>query len=84
MTTASGSSRGSLPPIGADFAALPGLNADPEWSNSRFFQNVAIVEIQFLFWAIRMPRALLVVLLLAIGMAIGWFLHSFIRHRDKP
>lgn len=47
-------------------------------------QNVAIVEIQFLFWAIRMPRSLLVVLLLAIGMAIGWFLHSFIRHRNKP
>jgi putative membrane protein len=48
-------------------------------------QNVAIVEIQFLFWAIQMPRSLLIFLLLAIGVIIGWFLHFYIKHReDEP
>lgn len=47
------------------------------------FQNVAVVEIQFLFWSTRMPRSLLVVLLLATGTTIGWFLHSFLRYRKK-
>ena len=45
-------------------------------------QNVAIVEIQFLFWAVHIPRSLLMFLLLAIGIIIGWFLHSYIRHRE--
>jgi putative membrane protein len=45
-------------------------------------QNVAIVEIQFLFWAIQMPRSLLIFLLLAIGVIIGWFLHFYIKHRE--
>lgn len=45
-------------------------------------QNVAVVEIQFLFWATQMPRSLLMFLLLAIGVIIGWFLHGYIRHRE--
>ena len=45
-------------------------------------QNVAVVEIQFLFWATQMPRSLLMFLLLAIGIIIGWFLHSYIKHRN--
>jgi putative membrane protein len=45
-------------------------------------QNVATVEIQFLFWATQMPRSLLMFLLLAIGVIIGWFLHSYIKHRE--
>lgn len=47
------------------------------------FQNVAVVEIQFLIWSARMPRALLIVLVLATGMVIGWFLHSFLGHRKN-
>jgi len=47
------------------------------------FQNVAIVEIQLLFWSTSMPRSLLVVLLLTTGITIGWFLHSFVRYRKK-
>ena len=43
-------------------------------------QNVAVVEIQFLFWATQMPRSLLMFLLLAIGVSIGWFLHGYVRH----
>lgn len=44
-------------------------------------QNVALVEVQFLFWSIQMSRSLLMFLLVAIGIIIGWFLHSFFKHR---
>lgn len=44
-------------------------------------QNVAVVEIQFLFWSTQIPRSLLMFLLLAIGVVIGWFLHAYMKHR---
>ena len=44
-------------------------------------QNVAVVEIQFLFWSIQMSRSLLMFLLLAVGILIGWFLHAYMKHR---
>jgi putative membrane protein len=44
-------------------------------------QNVAVMEIQFLFWSIQMSRSLIIFFLLAIGIIIGWFLHSYFRHR---
>lgn len=48
-------------------------------------QNVAMVEVQFLFWAMRMPRSLLIFALLAIGILIGWFLHGHLNHqKGKP
>jgi len=47
-------------------------------------QNVAMVEIQFLLWSVKVPRSLLMFLLLAIGLIIGWFLHGYVRyHRAK-
>jgi uncharacterized integral membrane protein len=46
-------------------------------------QNVAIVEVQFLFWGIQMSRSLLMFLLLAIGVIIGWFLHGYIKYRKQ-
>ena len=47
-------------------------------------QNVAIVEIQFLLWSVKLPRSLLMFLLLAIGLIIGWFSHGFVKfHRAK-
>lgn len=46
-------------------------------------QNVAIVEIQFLFWSTQMPRSLLMFLLLSAGFVIGWFFHGYVRHRDR-
>ena len=47
-------------------------------------QNVAVVEIQFLFWSIQLSRSLLIFFLLAIGFLIGWFLHGYLRFRkDK-
>jgi uncharacterized integral membrane protein len=46
-----------------------------------FIQNVAVVEIQFLFWSIQMSRFVLMCLLLVIGMIMGWFLHGYIKYR---
>lgn len=46
-------------------------------------QNVAVVEIQFLFWSVQMSRSLLMFLLLAIGMTMGWFLHGYVNYRKK-
>ncbi|MDH4321428.1 MAG: LapA family protein [Desulfobulbaceae bacterium] len=46
------------------------------------FQNVAVVEIQFLFWSGRISRSLLIFLLLAMGTLIGWLLHGYHRYRQ--
>lgn len=46
-------------------------------------QNVAVVEIQFLFWSMQLSRSLLMFLVLAVGILIGWFLHAFLKHRHK-
>ncbi|MDA3972342.1 MAG: LapA family protein [Desulfobulbaceae bacterium] len=43
-------------------------------------QNVAVVEISFLFWSLAMSRALLLFFVLAIGIVIGWLMHSFFAH----
>ena len=44
-------------------------------------QNVTVVEIQFLFWSIQMSRSLLIFILLAIGIIIGWVLHGHLKNR---
>ena len=47
-------------------------------------QNVAIVEVQFLFWGIQLPRSLLIFLVLVIGIIAGWFLKgAFRKSRSK-
>ena len=46
-------------------------------------QNVAVVEIQFLFWSTRISRSLLMLLVLATGILVGWFLHAYLRHRQS-
>jgi putative membrane protein len=44
-------------------------------------QNVAVVDVSFLFWSISMSRALLIFFLLIFGFSLGWFLHSYISYR---
>jgi putative membrane protein len=44
-------------------------------------QNVAVVEIRFLFWTISMSRALFMLFMLAIGFIVGWIAHSLMMHR---
>lgn len=46
-------------------------------------QNAAIVEIHFLFWTVSMSRLIWMFLLLAIGLLIGWLLHSLHTLRNK-
>ncbi len=47
-------------------------------------QNVAMVEIGFLFWSFTLARSLLIFSVLAIGIAIGWLLSSwFFCHRQQ-
>lgn len=46
-------------------------------------QNIAAVEIQFLFWSIQMSRSLLIFSMLAIGFIIGWFLHGYLKYRKE-
>ena len=44
-------------------------------------QNVTVVEVRFLLWSLEMSRALLMFLLIAVGIVIGWFLQGHFRYR---
>jgi uncharacterized integral membrane protein len=44
-------------------------------------QNVTVVEVKFLFWSVEVSRSLLMFLLLAVGIVIGWFLHGHFKYR---
>ena len=44
-------------------------------------QNVAAVEVTFLFWSISLSRALLIFFTLVIGFILGWSLHSYLSYR---
>jgi uncharacterized integral membrane protein len=44
-------------------------------------QNVAVVDVNFLFWTISMSRALLLIFTLVIGFLLGWFLHAYLSFR---
>ena len=44
-------------------------------------QNVSAVTVGIFLWTISLSLALLIFLVLAMGFALGWFLHSFIAYR---
>lgn len=46
-------------------------------------QNIVAVKIQFLFWSIEMSRSLMIILLLLVGISIGWFLHGYMSHKKR-
>jgi len=46
-------------------------------------QNVAVVEVRFLLWGLHMTLSLLIFLLFAGGIAVGWLLHSYWAYRSK-
>jgi len=46
-------------------------------------QNIAIVEINFLFWSMSFPRSLLMGIMLVIGIIVGWILHSHFEIKRK-
>ena len=43
------------------------------------FQNAQVVEVRFLFWGLALPRSLLILVVLVVGLAAGWFLRGAIR-----
>ena len=43
------------------------------------FQNTTVVDIQLLFWKISMSRALIILIVFAIGIILGWIICS-VRH----
>ena len=43
-------------------------------------QNVSVIEINIFFWTIAMSRVLLMFILIAIGIIIGWLLKSYSMH----
>ena len=47
-------------------------------------QNAAIVEIQVFFWTIAMSRVLLMVILLSVGILVGWLLKTYWLFRKYP
>jgi putative membrane protein len=44
-------------------------------------QNIAAVDVRFLFWSIAMSRALLIVFALVIGFVFGWIVHAYLAMR---
>ncbi|MDD4977641.1 MAG: LapA family protein [Gallionella sp.] len=45
-------------------------------------QNVAVVEIGFLYWRWTMSSSVLIFSNLMIGFVLGWFTHSFLSARQ--
>ena len=46
-------------------------------------QNAEVVELHFLFWQMGMSRALMFILLVLIGTAIGWLLRGHMLHQAQ-
>ena len=46
-------------------------------------QNTEVVWINFLFWHFSMSRVVMIFMLLAAGILIGWLLHSLTRHGKR-
>ena len=42
-------------------------------------QNTEAVDVEFLFWSFQTRRAVLLFVVLALGIAIGWILHGWPR-----
>lgn len=46
-------------------------------------QNVGVVEIQFLVWSFFISRSLLIFIVFAIGVVVGWSWHSLSSRRRR-
>lgn len=44
-------------------------------------QNVAVVEIGFLYWRASMSSSLLIFFTITTGFLLGWFVHSYLVYR---
>lgn len=46
-------------------------------------QNIATVEITFLFWTMTLPRVVFLIIVFALGVLLGWVLKSLNRHAHR-
>ncbi len=46
-------------------------------------QNIAVINISFLFWTFFISRSVLIFLVLLIGIVIGWLLRSSPKRKAK-
>jgi len=46
-------------------------------------QNMAVVKVNILFWSLSMSRSLLVIVLVGVGMLVGWLLNSYVSYRHR-
>ena len=38
------------------------------------FQNIEVVDVTLFFWKVPMPKALMLLITLCVGIIVGWFL----------
>lgn len=43
-------------------------------------QNAETVSIQFLFWSFSLPRVLMIIVVLLVGIVIGWLWSEHLQH----
>jgi uncharacterized integral membrane protein len=58
--------------IGIILAAMAGLF---------IIQNVTVMELRFFFWTLSMSRSLFMILILSVGMILGYLLHGSFNRR---
>ena len=46
-------------------------------------QNTQVVDIRIIFWTYSMSVSIVIVLMLIVGILIGWFLRSYISYKNK-
>lgn len=46
-------------------------------------QNAEPVEFHFLIWSFALSRALMMFILIAVGMLLGWLLHAVTTYRER-
>ncbi len=46
-------------------------------------QNAAVVGVQFLFWSVQISTSLLMFVMFALGIIMGWILNGFVRYRQR-
>jgi uncharacterized integral membrane protein len=46
-------------------------------------QNTEVTDVQFLAWSVSLPRAFMYLILLIIGLALGWIIRSIGSRRKR-
>ena len=44
-------------------------------------QNIAAIEVRFLFWSASISSSLLIFFTLLLGFLLGWYLNDYLRYR---